>query len=212
MSTCKKWILGLVFAVVMLNLSSVVHAKSNVTYSGPSGEFIFSPGSEQSPTDLFSSFKNVMPGDSLTEQIVIKNDVSKDVKIKVYLRSLGAQKDSDDFLSQMKLTVRQADKSELFAAPSNETAQLSEWVCLGTIYSGGEITLDVTLDVPITLDKQYNNAEGFVDWEFMVEEYPVESTDPRPSTGDYVNVKLYAGVALFSLTVVLWMLLKKKEQ
>lgn len=210
MKTCKNFIWILVFAVVMLSIPNQVYAKSNVTYSGSAGEFIFSPGSKDSPTDLFGNFKNVMPGDSLAEQIVIKNDASKNVKIKVYLRSKGAQKDSDDFLSQMNLTVKQADDSVLFAAPSNETAQLSDWVFLGTIYSGGEITLDVTLDVPITMDKEYNNAKGYVDWEFMVEELPVESTDPK--TGDSSNVKLYIGVASCSLIVVFLILYKRKEK
>ena len=110
----------------------------------------------------------------------------------------------------MNLTVKQADDSVLFAAPSNETAQLRDWVFLGTIYSGGEITLDVTLDVPITMDKEYNNAKGYVDWEFMVEELPVESTDPK--TGDSSNVKLYIGVASCSLIVVFLILYKRKEK
>ena len=209
----KRFITLLCVLGILLSIGITASAAGTVTYDGTAQKFIFEPGSSQSPTDLFSDFKDVMPGDSLTQKILIRNDRSNNVKIKLYIRSQGAQQGTDAFLSQMNLTVKQDGDSIMFAAPANETAQLTDWVYLGTIYSGGEITLDVTLDVPITMGNEFQEQVGFVDWQFKVEELPVEPTDPTPpKTGDTFSLSLYIGLMIFSLTGLVVLLLTKKRR
>ena len=215
MKRFARFCTGLMVLIMVFSLTMTAYAAGSVTYDGDANKFIFDPGTKNSPTSLFENFQNVMPGDTLTEQILVKNDTSNKVKIKVYMRSLGAQENTDDFLSRMNLTVKQKNDTILFAAPADETAQLTNWVYLGTVYSGGETTLNVTLEVPISMGNDYQNKIGYIDWEFKVEELPIDPSDPKPpQTGDTSNIFLYSGLMVFSLVALIILLFagKRKKQ
>lgn len=216
----RSYITKLLSLVLVLAVmaSAVVPAAAagKVTYEGDAHAFIFEPGSEHSPTDLFSDFKNVMPGDRLTQRITVKNDVSNEVKVKIYLRSLGALEESAEFLSKLHMTVRvvsDVETSYMFDASADQTAGLTDWVLLGTLYSGGEVELEVTLEVPLDLGDEFQNAIGYLDWEFMVEEFEIEPDDPEPpKTGDTANLWLYVGLMAVSLSAVILLLLLNKRK
>ena len=213
----KKLLTVLLSGVLLLStVFPVSAANGKVTYDGAAREFIFAPGSEHSLTDLFPNFKDVMPGDTLTQKIVVKNDASRKVKVKIYIRSLGAHEDSWDFLSQLRLKVEKSKDNEMgymFDAAADETAQLYEWVCLGTLYSGGKVSLNVTLEVPDSLNNTFKNQIGYLDWQFMVEEFPVENTDPEPpKTGDASNIALWAALLAVAVVMLIWLLLWKRKK
>lgn len=213
-----KKLLALILAVALVGSMAVTGsaADANVTYSGDAGSFVFQPGSEYSLTDLFPNFKDAMPGDTLTQRIELRNNASNKVKVKVYMRSLGGHEISQEFLSQLNLRVEKVGDTVMFDATAEQTAQLTDWVCLGTLYSGGSVQLDVLLDVPTTLDNRFQNQVGYLDWEFMIEEYPIEPEDPKPpQTGDETPVTLYMGLLAGSamiLAVLIVLLAKKRKK
>lgn len=213
----KKFIALLTVCILALSIVLPVYAADGkVTYSGNAGEFVFEPGSEHSLTDLFPNFKDVMPGDTLTQKITVKNDA--DNKVKIYIRSLGAHEDSVEFLSQLGLKVQKSSDNEMaymFDAEADKTAQLTDWVCLGTLYSGGEVNLDVILNVPVELDNMFQNKIGYLDWEFMIEEFPVEPDDPKPpQTGDNSNLGLWFTLMLCSgaMLIILFFWRRKETE
>ena len=162
-----------ILLMLIMSISTAMAAfadEPSVTYDGNARDFVFEPGSDSSPTDLFPEFKNVMPGDTLTDQITVKNDSRK--KVKLYMKSLGGIEEND-FLNQMTLKVSLADASvskELFDAPADQTDGLSDWVLLGTLRAGAKVTLNVELLVPIALDNSFQEKAGKLQWQFKVEE------------------------------------------
>ena len=190
----KKRLFTLLMVLALcLSLAPAAMADSSVTYKGQA--------------------EGVMPGDTLTQKIDVRNAADEKVNVKIYMRALGAKSGSEEFLSQMTLNVKAMDGAELFDAPADQTAQLSDWVCLGTFKSGANTTLDVSLNVPITMGDDFQQAIGYLDWEFMVEEFPVDDTNPK--TGDETPIALYVTVCAVSAAAIIVLLLtrrKKEEQ
>lgn len=212
-----KKILALLTAfVIVLSCALPAFAENGkVTYSGDAQKFIFEPGGTLSLTDLFPNFKGVMPGDELSQQITVKNEASNKVKVKIYIRSLGYSGGSEEFLSELGLKVKTSEENKMaymFDAAANESAQLTDWVCLGTLYSGGEVNLDVTLSVPTSLSNEFQSQVGYLDWEFMVEEFPIDPDDPKPpQTGDDSRIGLYVGIILLSALLIIILLVWRKK-
>lgn len=193
----KKKLLNICFALLLLTammtaLGTAFADETKAVYRGNAGEFVFETEGEYAPDDLFENFKGVMPGDTLTQKIIVRYEEKKDTKLKLYLRSEGAEADSIDFLSKLSLEVRQAGKEEVFAAAADKAGDLKEGICLGTFYSGEETELELKLTVPKELGNQYQNAIGKIRWEFIAEEYPLTEEDPK--TGDSSNILLYIAV------------------
>lgn len=206
---------------LLLSLSMVMPAaaaQGKVSYDGNARAFIFAPGSDQSVTDLFPNFKDVMPGDTLSQTITVKNEIGRGKNVRIYMRALGAQAGSEEFLSQLQLQVKKSANNTMgymFDAAADETAQLTDWVYLGILYSGGEVDLDVTLTVPKELDSKYQNAIGYLDWEFKVEEIPQTPGDPRPEsskTGDTAQPMLWLAGAVCSATALTFMSIQRKRE
>lgn len=200
---------------LMMSISINAFAAGTVTYDGDSKKFIFEPGSSCSPTDLFTEYKGLMPGDSVKQNITVKNDPSYGVKVKIYVRSLGAHQESVDFLSKLHLKVAKSEKNKMaymFDATADQTAEMTDWVYLGTLYSGGEVNLLLNLDVPIELGNEYQDAIGYIDWEFKVEELPIDPNDPQaPQTGDNSQIGLWFAVMLGSLFLMIILLVWSKK-
>ncbi len=212
----KKLISLLTLLLLVLGAALPVMAEDGqVTYDGNAQEFIFAPGSDHSPTDLFPDLKSVMPGDTITQRITVKNDASNQVRVQLYIRAVSVHPQGADFLSQLKLTVLKSDGpgSYMFDATADQTAQLTDWVSLGTLYSGGQVDLDVTLHVPVTLGNEYQDAVGMVDWAFKVEEYPIDDDDPdSPQTGDPADLTLWLlGMLIAGAGMITALALYRKE-
>lgn len=202
----KKMCICLALLMALLAGGSALAAAS-VSYEGGAEKFVFLPGSEYSESDLFESFKNVLPGDEIEQKITVKNDTDKQVRI--YMRAEADGMQDRDFLNQLYMTVDCRDKTIFDAAPA-QTAQLTANVLLGTFKSKGSTELTVRLTVPAEMGNEYMGRVGVVPWTFLVEEIPEETT---PKTGDWFRAEVWCALAaaLCAAIVVLIVLQRKRR-
>ena len=86
--TCKTIASLVMMLVLLLGIGAPAYADGTVSYQGAK-KFTFSPYSKYTTTDLFDGLKNVMPGDTLTQYVEIKNDFFGTGGINVYLRAVA---------------------------------------------------------------------------------------------------------------------------
>ena len=155
----------LLIAFVFGMVPAAFAADSSITYVNGAEKFVIVPNND-SKNDLFHSFKGVMPGDTIDQKITVKNDSNNLVVI--YLRAV-ANENTQGFLQQLSMTVKQGDKT-LFDASPDKLDGLEENVLLGQFAPNQHTDLMVTLKVPLELSNDYANLTGVVDWVFTVEE------------------------------------------
>lgn len=172
---------------MLLNLGVTVLAEDPViVFKGAQEGFEFKPGSQYTASDLFDNFKDIMPGDKLTEEIQIKNEASDCDYIKLYMRAVVHDENENplsdgvagqsvetvatmqDFLSQLTMRIYNGEELIYDASP-DEAGALVNNVLLGTLIKGESLNLKVELDVPIELGNEYANRVGEVDWVFLAE-------------------------------------------
>ena len=178
--------LVLMLLMVMSLASTAFAASPSITFNGFSKGFDLQPGSEYTETDLFGSFKNVMPGDTVTETITFTNSATDCDFVNLYMRaeahdetanplsSKVAEKETvvtmTEFLSKLSMKVWNGTELIYDASP-DQLDGLKSNKLLGTFRTGETATLKVELSVPIELDNKYANRVGEVDWIFHVEAY-----------------------------------------
>lgn len=178
--------LVLMLLVVMSMSVTAFAASPSIMFEGFSKGFDFQPGSEYTETDLFGSFKNVIPGDTVTETITFTNSATDCDFVNLYMRAEAhdetdnplspkvAEKESvatmTEFLSKLSMKVWNGTELIYDASP-DQLDGLKSNKFLGTFHTGETATLKVELSVPIELDNKYANRVGEVDWIFHVEAY-----------------------------------------
>lgn len=204
MKKTLKQISVLLLALVMV-LSMAVPAlaadgTSRVTYKD-GFEFTVDDddGTQMTDTDLFSSFKDVMPGDTLEQEITIINSCTSCDYVKVYLQAIPHDENNlpvakafkevnleemTKFLNQMTLTVENNGK-KIFNGTAGELDGLKNPVLLGTFDHGDAATLKVELSVDRNLtSEEFADRIGEIDWQFSVEKlnYSHETDDKDDET------------------------------
>lgn len=151
--------------------------------------------------DLFSSFKNMMPGQTAKQVIQIAN--TGEETLSLYLRAENAQLSdfdceekrqlSQELIEQCQLTVNEtgptlSDEKLIYSGPASgkgDRDNMTANVSLGSFQTNSSAQITATLTVPQTVGNRYQNAAAKVRWIFIAEgknktvEVPIS-----PKTGD----------------------------
>ncbi len=224
MKNFLKRLSSLTLAVLLMAALAVpAAAASTVTFTDKYTATV-EDGTAYHKTDLFGTFKNVMPGDTLTDTVTITNKIPGSSYINVYLEvvphSSEAQADysraqaaldgktaenMDAFLSLMTMEVKQGSKV-IYSGKANQ-AQKS--VSLGKINKGRSMDLTVTLNVSLEMGNAFMDHLGEIDW---VIKYEVVEGDNLIQTGQLnwpIPVLGTLGLGLIFLGI--WTNRKKKK-
>ena len=194
----KRAILTSIFLSSLILAVPASALRSAVYFEGGADNFVFYPGSEWSDADIFGSLKNAMPGDTITQEIKVRNTAPEYDSVKIYLRaephgSSNPLSDSvaemetiasmQDFLAQLSMRVWNADDLIYNASP-DQLDGLANNVFLGTFLNGASTTLRIELTVPITLGSEYMHRTGEIDWVFTAECFKDGEVVPSPDEPD----------------------------
>ena len=210
----------LLMALALVLSLSVPAFASSVTFEGKSQGFALDGHNQLTATDLFGNFKNLMPGDSVSETITIRN-VARDCDyIKLYIRAvphsdggnppassyvneLENVASMEDFLSQLSMEVYQGSNRIYHGSP-DELDGFRDNVYLGRYKKNQGTTLTVTLKVPAELDNEYAFRAGEVDWVFTVECYDESGKLIQTGQNNWpIAVLLSLGVVVMAAGVVM---------
>lgn len=200
------------------NAPAVTHTDTAISFVSPEKAFRF----DAKDGDLFADFKNLVPGESVSQTITVRNEYAQNAEI--YLRA--------DITDQPQATD---ETRELIEKLLKEYAVISIRDEQGTVLYqgpvGGNLDCDgagITMKAPIKLadfapgqskkytvslsldpgtDNQYRELLGLVKWVFSAN--GAESTVAPPKTGDNIRMELYLNLMLVSGGLILLSVLKR---
>lgn len=168
--TFRLFLSLLLLVLLFISMALPAFAANGIELNFKKSIFSFDKTSEYTESDFFGNFKNVMPGDELTETITLNNIAWSCDFIEIYMK-LVPHGDADKLLSQLDMSVVSGDTTLFKGSPAEGMA---EDVFIAKLRNGQSVKLDLALVVPTTLGNEYANKLGEVDIIFTVDYYPSE--------------------------------------
>ncbi len=210
----RRIIALLLAAIFCMSAVISISADDSIIYDGESHEFVF----VHDEVDEDGEEIRVMPGDTIKRKLTVKNDAERGVKVNIFVRPLvkaiGSETGVAEYLPEVTVSIAKASENRMgymFEASADQLDENGEWLMLGTLYSGGEVNLEVTLDFPVTLGNDFQGSAFYL--EFRVQEFPKEPDDPEPpQTGDDGMVVIFSCTAAVAIVLVLIPIVSRRRR
>lgn len=201
-------------------------ADTKVVYKGRNGGFLIS----ESTTDLFASFKNLLPGCTRTQNIQIENRSQE--KVEMFLHAEEADLSESTKREQIQkllnhdamISIRQGSRI-LYRGPvsgnaSAGNAGMKQDISLGFFQANEKKDLLVSLEMDPDMDTDMGNLSAKVRWVFTTKgedgtTLSTQSISQFPRTGDTTAIHWYlmmaAGSGLLGMVLCLDRKKRRKE-
>lgn len=191
---------------------------TNVTFLGKEEGFDIT----SKKPDLFTNFKNLMPGTSRTQVIRLSNTANKDVEFGLKAEAVGQEKMTDEqlelvdkLLNEYATISIENDGSTVYdGAVSGKPDMQNKSINLGTVKAGASKDMTVTLKLSPEMDNRYLDLLGKVRWVFTAtgEDDPVSTPVNTPKTGDMDMTPAAVSFATASILLGAGLILLKKKE
>ena len=191
---------------------------TNVTFLGKEEGFDIT----SKKPDLFTNFKNLMPGTSRTQVIKLSNTANKDVEFGLKAEAVGQEKMTDEqlelvdkLLNEYATISIENDGSTVYdGAVSGKPDMQNKSINLGTVKAGDSKDMNVTLKLSPEMDNRYLDLLGKVRWVFTAtgEDDPVSTPVNTPKTGDMDMTPAAVSFATASILLGAGLILLKKKE
>ena len=200
--------------------TNVDYGKTKVTFISPKAGFDI----RESKIDLFTNFKDLIPGSTRTQVIEVCNNYSKEQP--VYLKANITEQDTNkreliEQLLQDLIDVKIMNGDELFyegpvygnlhILDEDETVDnnMKYFILLGNIAPNQCRELTLSLSVKKTMGNEYMDLLGNIEWEFLT-----SYEEENPYTGDQTqlitHITLLVAAVLIIVTSVVFLVKIKK--
>ena len=211
-----KTILKIFIVVIALSQISLVYAfaedielPSNVELVGNAEGIVMIPGDEN-----FLESLNMLPGDSVSRQLLLKNEYSYEYDIYVRAERMSAV-DDYDLLNKLQL-VAEYDGDIIYQGPAtgeNNEVPMTENISLGILKPGEEKVLNAEAVLPgEEVGNEYKNRQAAVKWIFTAVRKEVPPVKPElPETGQPIAMYLVE-IGLGALMILAGLKLRKQNK
>ncbi|MCI5699040.1 MAG: hypothetical protein MR308_01390 [Lachnospiraceae bacterium] len=162
------------------------------------------------PDDFFSNIGTAMPGDHLSDTVILKNTTSDAAELFFHTAlPENLSQEQKNLLEQIVLSIS-LDGKELYRG-NLEAASLHSDLSLGTYPSRSTKNFDFTLTLPAELKNRYALADTVVRWVFSVRQDGATSPVKTGDTMTYLPFVFLGAGGLISAGIYLILLIRRKH-
>ena len=152
--------------------------------------------------DFFSNLSNMMPGDTLSDEVLLRNTTGSDAEF-FFHTQVPDHLSSEAIELLEKISLEIFLENELLYRGNLKSPVLEDRISLGIYKSGETKNFRFVLSIPESLTNTYALRETSIKWIFSVENEELNIYTPPPvKTGDSNNTSRY--LLLMALSVFLF--------